>query len=470
MEIKRRDFLKASVIGAGALLTGTTGYATVEELGESVKNIRQTNKSKKQLYNMCGYAAPALPTVRIGFIGIGGRGSAAVERILHIGHTEVVALCDVDEEKVTKYRKVLADNKRKKAKEYHGSEYAWKKLCEQKDIDLIYIATPWAWHTPMAVYAMECGKHVAVEVPAACTLEECWQLIETSERTRQHCCQLENCCYDFFEVMTVNMAQKGVFGELMHGEGAYIHEILKNIFDRPGGWRWRENRKNGNLYPTHGLGPICWAMNINRGDQMDYLTSMATDDFMMQEKARQIAATNPAFREVADMTFRGNLNTSLVRTHKGKTILIQHDISSPRPYSRLHVLSGTKGFAQKYPEPGKIALGHGFVDEATMKQLEEENTPELVKHIAEAAKKVGGHGGMDFIMDWRLIDCLRNGLPLDMDVYDAANWSSITPLSIWSIANRSNSIDVPDFTCGAWKTNAPVDLTLRNGGNTEFIG
>ncbi|WP_289005122.1 Gfo/Idh/MocA family oxidoreductase [uncultured Parabacteroides sp.] len=470
MEIKRRNFLKTSVIGAGALLIKTTGYAKVEELNESVNNIEQTNKTKKQLYNMCGYAAPAIPTVRIGFIGIGSRGSAAVERILHINNTEVAALCDVYEEKINDCREMLMKKKQKKAKEYYGSKDTWKKLCEQKDIDLVYIATPWALHTPMAVYAMECGKHVAVEVPAACTLEECWQLVETSERTKKHCCQLENCCYDFFEIMTTNMAHKGVLGELMHGEGAYIHEILNNIFDRPTGWRWQENRKNGNLYPTHGLGPICWAMNINRGDQMDYLTSMATDDFMMQEKARQLAASNPAFEEAAKIKFRGNLNTSLVRTHKGKTILIQHDISSPRPYSRLHLLSGTKGFVQKYPEPGKIALGHGFVDEATMKQLEEKFTPELVKHISEAAKKVGGHGGMDFIMDWRLMDCLRNGLPLDMDVYDAANWSCITPLSIWSIANRSNSIDVPDFTCGAWKTNTPVDLTLRNGGNTEFIG
>ena len=470
MNIERRNFLKASMIGAGALLSGTTGYASIAKLNESVAENQQKANTRKQLFNMCDYAAAPLSTVRIGFIGVGNRGSSVVRRICHIKGAEVTALCDVNEEAVKKNQAELAKNNRKKAKEYYGDDMAWKKLCEQKDIDLIYIATPWRWHAPMAVYAMQCGKHVAVEVPAACTIEECWQLVETSERTKKHCFQLENCCYDFFEIMTINMAQKGILGEIMHGEGAYIHDLLNGLFNRPGAWRWRENVKNGNLYPTHGFGPVCWAMNVNRGDQMDYLTSMGTDDFMMGAKAREQAAANDAFKQAAALTYRGNMNTSLVRTHKGKTIMIQHDVTSPRPYSRLHVLSGTKGFAQKYPEPGKISFGHEFVNEAELKQLEEEYTPELVKHIADAAKKVGGHGGMDFIMDWRLIDCLRNGLPLDMDVYDAAAWSCITPLSIWSIANRSNSIDIPDFTAGAWKTNKPVNLTLRGGGNTEFIG
>lgn len=344
-------------------------------------------------------------------------------------------------------------------------------MCEQDDIDLVYIATPWKWHTPIAVYAMECGKHVAVEVPAAGTLEDCWQLVETSERTKKHCMQLENCCYDFFEILTVNMVQKGLFGEVIHGEGAYIHELLSGMFGEPQWptWRWDENHKSGNPYPTHGLGPVCWAMNINRGDKMEYMTSMSTDDFLMEAKAKELAAQNDYYKPMAAMKYRGNMNTSTVRTAKGKTIMIQHDVSTPHPYDRLHVLTGTKGFCRKFPEPGKIAFGDNFVSEEKMRELEVQYTPEMVKHIADVAKVIGGHGGMDFIMDWRMIDCLRNGLPLDMDVYDAATWCSITPLSYWSVANRSNSIDVPDFTCGAWITNKPVDLTLRGGGNTGVV-
>ena len=160
------------------------------------------------------------------------------------------------------------------------------------------------------------------------------------------------------------------------------------------------------------------------------------------------------------------MNTTTIRTFKGKTIILQHDVTSPRVYSRIHLISGTKGVAQKYPEPGKIALGHEWLDEEKMKEMNEKYTPEIVKHIGEMAKKVGGHGGMDFMMDWRLIDCLRNGLPLDQDVYDAALWSSIAPLSEKSVANRSNSVDVPDFTRGAWKTNKPLELTLKGGGTT----
>lgn len=475
MKMQRRSFLKASMAGAGALLTGVTGYASMEEAGERIEAARQMGNSRKQIFNMSGFTAPPIPTVRIAYVGIGSRGTGAVNRMMHIKQAEVTALCDVRESQVKLNQETLKKNNRRPAKEYSGDIYAWKKMCEQEDIDLVYIATSWEWHTPIAVYAMECGKHVAIEVPAARNMEECWQLVEASERTRKHCVQLENCCYDFFEIMTVNMVQKGLFGEIIHGEGAYIHDLLAGIFGRPPGeggrlaWRWTENHQNGNPYPTHGLGPVCWAMNINRGDQMDYLTSLSSDDFQMEALAKELARGNDFYKPMAEKTYRGNMNTSLVKTHKGRSIMIQHDITSPRPYSRIHLLSGTTGFAQKYPLPGKIAFGHNFVNEEEMKKLEEEHTPELVKHIADAAKMVGGHGGMDFIMDWRLIDCLRNGFPMDMDVYDAAAWSCITPLSIWSVANRSNSIEVPDFTGGSWKNNEPVNLTLRGGGNTDVI-
>lgn len=280
---------------------------------------------------------------------------------------------------------------------------------------------------------------------------------------------LENCCYDFFELLTLNMARQGFFGEIIHGEGAYIHNLLDHNFSKTGYaemWRLKENQhRNGNLYPTHGLGPICQIMDINRGDQMEYLVSMSSNDFQMALKAKELASKDNFYTEFVTDHYRGNMNTTTVRTHKGRTIMIQHDVTSPRVYSRLHLVSGTKGMASKYPDP-RIATGHEWFKSEEMKELEGKYTPEIVTRIGEMAKKVGGHGGMDFMMDWRLIDCLRNGLPLDQDVYDAALWSSIAPLSEQSLNNRSNSVDVPDFTNGAWKTNSPVDLTLKGGGTT----
>ncbi|MCD7937894.1 MAG: Gfo/Idh/MocA family oxidoreductase [Tannerellaceae bacterium] len=474
MNINRRNFLKTSLVSGGLALSGLDAFAHSNgEIEAAIKNNQLKAKNRKQLFNMCGYAAPAIPEVRIGYIGLGSRGSWAVNRMLNMQQVEITALCDLREKAVKNNQESLKNKNRRAAKEYYGNEYAWKQLCEQEDIDLIYIVSPWEWHTPMALYAMECGKHVAIEVPAAVTMEECWQLVETSERTRRHCIQLENCCYDFFEILTVNMAQKGLFGEVIHTEGAYIHDLLRDMFGRPPRfkgdyeqWRWRGNLEHGNPYPTHGLGPVCWVLDVNRGDKMEYLTSMSSDDFMLKKWAETLSKENDYYKPMAQKNYRGNMNISVIKTHKGKTIMLQHDTSSPRPYSRIHLVSGTKGFAQKYPEPGRITFGHEYINEAELKELEEKYTPEMVKHIADVAKVIGGHGGMDFIMDWRMIDCLRNGLPQDMDVYDAALWSSMTPLSIWSAANKSNSIEVPDFTGGNWKTNKPVDLTLRGGGNT----
>ena len=281
---------------------------------------------------------------------------------------------------------------------------------------------------------------------------------------------LENCCYDFFELLTLNMARQGFFGEIVNGEGGYLHDLRSLNFDKNAYtdmWRLRENQKrNGNIYPTHGLGPICQVMNINRGDQMEYLTSMSSNDFQMAAMANDLAAKDSFYNEFAGKIFRGNMNTTTIRTFKGRTIVVKHDVTSPEPYSRIHLVSGTKGIAIKWPEPARIATGHEWMNGEEIKKLEEQYTPEIVKLIGEMAKKIGGHGGMDFMMDWRLIDCLRNGLPLDQNVYDAALWSAIAPLSEKSVANRSNSIDVPDFTNGAWKTNAPVELTLKGGGTT----
>jgi hypothetical protein len=199
---------------------------------------------------------------------------------------------------------------------------------------------------------------------------------------------------------------------------------------------------------------------------MDYLVSVSSNDFTMGNLAREMAGKDEFFNEYVGKNYRGNMNTTTVKTKNGKTMMIQHDVSSLRPYSRIHLISGTKGAASKWPSPERIALGHSWIKPEELKKLYEQYSPPIVKHIGEIAKEVGGHGGMDFIMDWRLIDCLRNGLPLDQDVYDAASWTAVGLLSEKSVANRSKSIDVPDFTRGNWKTNKPHDLTLNGGGTT----
>jgi hypothetical protein len=485
MKNNRRNFLKLTGL-AGISLAGNgilKGFSAKRDIPakSDVSNLqKQTTKQRTRKFNMSGYSAPGLDTVRIGHIGLGGRGPGHVTNMGLLEGVEIKALCDLIPEK--------AENTRKRIESfgfnptiYAGNPEAWKKLCDRDDIDLVYICTPWEMHTAMAVYAMEHGKHVCIEVPAARTLEECWQLVETSEKTRKHCMMVENCCYDFFELLTLNMARQGFFGEIVHCEGAYLHNLgglpLDNhdsLFNRTTGywemWRLKENAsRRGNLYPTHGLGPVCQVMDINRGDKMDYLVSLMGNDFSLNERAKKLAATDDFFKPWVDKPYRGNMTTTSIRTSKGRTLMIQHDISSPNAYSRIHKVSGTIGAALKYPLPGKISIEDNWISAEEYKSIEEKYTPVIVKRIGEMAKQVGGHGGMDFLMDWRTIDCLRNGLPFDQDCYDAALWSSIAPLSEWSVANRSNSVDVPDFTGGSWKTNKPVDLLLEKGGNTKVI-
>jgi len=462
----RRKFLKQFAIGAGALAT-TPSFAKVkldeEDRIHSIEN-------GEQHFNMCGYAAPKIETVRIGIIGLGMRGSEAAERLSYIDGVEIVALCDKYPDRIASAQKTLERMQRSKAKEFTGDE-GWKALCESKDTDLVYTPTPWHLHTPIAVHAMKNGKHAATEVPAAKTLDQCWELVETSEKTKKHCMMLENCCYDFFELLTLNMVRNGMFGEVIHAEGAYIHDLSREyLFNKNGYadmWRLKENiGRNGNLYPTHGLGPIAQCMNINRGDRFEHLISMSSGDFTLNDLAKEMAAKDHFFDQYVDKPYRGNMNTTLVRSYKGKTIMVQHDVSSPRSYSRIHVISGTKGSASKWPSPEKISFGHSWIKEDELKKLYDQYSPPIVKHIGDIAKDVGGHGGMDFIMDWRLIDCLRNGLPLDEDVYDAATWSAVGVLSEQAVGKNFKPIDFPDFTRGSWKKNKPHDMTLDGGATT----
>ena len=395
----------------------------------------------------------------------------AVERMCQIDGTKIVALCDVEQDRVESASGILERFGRPEAAEYYGSEDAWMQLCDRDDIDLVYIATDWKVHAKIAKYAMEHGKHVAIEVPAAMNLTEIWDLINTSERTRRHCMQLENCVYDFFELTTLNMAQQGLFGEILHAEGAYIHN-LEDFWDEYWhDWRLLYNRDHrGDVYPTHGIGPVCQALDIHRGDKMNVLVSMdtkAVNGREYYEKHRGEAA--PDFQN-------GDHTMTMIRTEKGKTIMIQHDVVNPRPYNRLYQLTGTKGFANKYPVEGymvdaskvgelmtvpssqgrqeKVDIenlsAHSCVSEDVKQALMEKYKHPIQKDLEQTAKKVGGHGGMDYIMDYRLIYCLRNGLPLDMDVYDLAEWCCLTELTAISIENGNAPVEVPDFTRGGW--------------------
>ena len=297
--------------------------------------------------DMVAYAAPAIDTVRVGFIGLGMRGPGAVERFIHIPGTKIVALCDLLPENVAKCQKMLEKAGLPAAAEYTDAEDAWKELCERDDIDLVYIATDWKHHARMGVYAMEQGKHTAIEVPSAMTLDEIWTLIDTSERTRKHCMQLENCVYDFFEMNTLNMAQQGLFGEVLHVEGSYIHN-LKDFWPYYwNNWRLDYNHENrGDVYATHGMGPACQLLDMHRGDRMTTLVAMDTKAVCAPDYIEQTTGVRPNDFKNGDHTM------TMIRTANGKTIHIQHDVVTPRPYSRMYQLTGTKGFANKYPVQG----------------------------------------------------------------------------------------------------------------------
>ena len=409
--------------------------------------------------DMVAFAAEPIECVRVGFIGLGMRGPGAVRRWCQIEGTEIVALCDINPEGIAKSQQYIAAAGRKPAAEYSGSEDAWRQLCERDDIDIVYIMTDWKNHAQMALYAMECGKHAAIEVPAAMTLDEIWALIDTSERTRKHCIQLENCVYDRFEITALNMAQQGLFGEILHTEGAYIHCLAEYWDKYYNNWRLEYNRTHlGDVYPTHGIGPICQALNIHRGDRMKSLVAMSTKSVSGDKYWQKMFGSS-----CGDFA-NGDQTTTLISTEKGKVIQLHHNVMTPRPYSRDYALVGTTGYATKYPTPGFL-LGeqtvgdvdienlnsHRMVSEADFKRLMEQYKHPVTAHTEIMAAKVGGHGGMDYVMDYRLVYCLRNGLPLDMDVYDLAEWCCPIELSAVSIEHNSAPVAVPDFTRGGWQ-------------------
>lgn len=411
--------------------------------------------------NVLGLTVPAMDTVRVGFVGIGMRGSDAVARYTYVPGVKITALCDVEADRVEKAQKTLEDRGFPKAAGYSGSTEAYKELCDRDDIDLVYICTDWKHHVPIALYAMEHGKNVAVEVPAAASLEDIWALVNMSEKTRKHCMMLENCCYDFFELTALTMTQRGLLGEILHGEGSYHHNLDPFWNAYWTNWRLDFNQAHkGDVYPTHGLGPVCQVMNIHRGDRFKTLVAMETKTV---NGPKHVEAKSG---EKCDDFQNGDVTMTMISTEKGKTILVEHDVMTPRPYSRMYQIVGSDGYVGKYPVQ-QVCLRENATEGTSTdfqnlgrevvysgdklnKLLEENRNPILTPELEALAKQVGGHGGMDFIMDYRLIYCLRNGLPLDMDVYDMAEWCCLTELGKISMENGNAPVEVPDFTRGAW--------------------
>lgn len=431
-----------------------------------------------QRHNMAGFRAPKIDTVRVGVIGL-RRGDNHIKALVQIEGVEIRAICDKNPLQAEKAMRWFEGTDHR-PEIYTDGEDEWKKLCDRKDLDLIFVCTPIPMHAQMSIYAMRQGKHVCSEVAAAWTMEECWELVKTAEETQKHFMMMENYSYMDFHLVTINMAYKGFYGDIVHAEGAYNTSKEHNCFSKTmysDMWWLREyGQRRGIIYPTHGLGPIATCLDINRGDRMDYLVYVEGNDFTFGSTARRLAKEDPFYEEFVDLPFRGNMGVALIKTVKGKTMMVQHDPYTPTPHNLIHGIYGTKGAALFDPGPPRFAKGdhcwyaEGGTRHEEYQRLYDEYTPEICKQIGNAARG-HGHGGSDLRMLWHLIDCLHNGLPMPQDVYDAAAWSALVPLTSWSVQNRSNSIDFPDFTCGNWKTNPRnMDINLENGGgNTRIL-
>jgi len=439
--LSRRGFLTVAAAGTGLGLPGVLGAAA------RPAPVPKPKVGQKRVF---GLKFPPMDKVRIGLIGVGARGSALLGNLLDLDGVEIKAVCDLVPERVKGGQQRVVAKGQAEPAGYAKGETDFEHLCQRDDLDLVYIATPWDWHVPMAVSAMKNGKHAATEVPAAITLGECWQLVDTAEQTQRHCLMLENCCYGETELLVLSMARQGVFGELIHGEAGYLHEARDFVLQGSSASNWRQRfvaTRNGNLYPTHGLGPVAQYLGINTGDQFDHLVSMSSLELSLSRRRAALPADDPRRR---DKFACGDVNTSLIKTALGRTIMVQYSLTMPRPYSRINLISGTAGTFCDYP-PRLHLDGQPEGWQTDLQPYRDRYGHPLWKKLSGPAQASGGHGGMDYVMNWRLIQCLREGMPLDLTVYDAAAWSSIVPLSIESVGKGSAPVVIPDFTRGEWR-------------------
>lgn len=482
MNTTRRDLLKFTAIGGlgsslATILSGTATAGTAPVtlpsgivIRPDIVSPRPRPVGQKPVHNL---TTQPRQKIRVGHIGL-SRGMTHVNDTLNLEFVDVVAVCDLRDDRANNAANQCEKTRGKRPAVYSGTEDVWEQMVARDDLDVVYIATPWAWHVPMALRTMEHGKHAFVEVAAAVTVDDCWKLVDTSERTQQHCVMLENCCYGENELFILNLAREGVFGELTHAECAYIHDLRGMLFSLGTEGDWRRDyhwQYDGNLYPTHGLGPVAQYLGVGRGDQFDFLVSMSSAE-------RGLSAwrdrNHPnGGKHAKEKYLCGDMNTSLLKTKLGRTIMLQHDVISPRPYSRINALSGTGATFFDYParlavnEPRKYRLdsggSHEWLSDRDLARMRKLFTHPLWRKLAERAKG-GGHGGMDFVMNWRHLDCLRQGLTPDSVVYDAAAWSAIIELSALSVATGSMPVAIPDFTRGLWQTMSPLAIAEKTVG------
>ncbi len=445
--VGRRSFIKtAAGIGGLAMASSST--------------LNAARPPKRQGESVAGLRADPMEEVRVGIIGCGSRSGTHINHMVAIEGARITSVCDNHEPAAQNAAKSIVDGGGEEPKVYARGDRDYIRMLEDGVVDIVYILTPWEWHAEMCIESMKRGAHAFVELPAATTVEDCWKIVDTAEKHQKHCMILENVCYGREELMVLNMCRQGAFGTITHGEGAYIHDLrgqMRQIERGTGSWRVRHHETtDGSLYPMHGLGPIAQYMNIDRGDRFTTLTSMSSLSAGFKEYAE---ANFPPDHPRNQATYVcGDMNSCLIKTYKGRSILVQHDVSTPRPYSRLNLIQGTQGIFAGFPS--RVALEkwgntHNWQD---LDKCREEYEHPLWARMREDAAKHGGHGGMDFVMNWRVIHCLLNGLPLDINTYETASWSAVVELSVKSVANNSAGLEFPDFTRGGWRTAKPLGI------------
>ena len=400
-------------------------------------------------------------TVRVGFVGVGNRGTYLLRSILDLPGVEVSAICDINEANLQRGQAVVEKAGRKRPEGYSSGVEDYRRMVARDDLDAVITATPWELHTPVCVAAMKAGKYAATEVPAAITLEECWELVNTSEQTRMPCMILENVCYYRNVLLILNMIRQGAFGEVTHCAGGYQHYL--GGFRPDGSLTWRgmhSLQRDANVYPTHPLGPIAWWTNINRGDRFTRLVSMSSQSAGLNAMAaRRFGADHPAAKRKYAM---GDVNTSLIRTENGVSVTLIHDVQLPRPYDLGFRVQGTKGIYSGTLEKIYIEAEGTPRGQHEWQDME----PYYAKYEHPLWQKLGAtagkysHMGGDYIELVMWVAAIRNRTQPPIDVYDTATWSAVTPLSERSVAAGSAPVEFPDFTRGRWKTAKPVELRL----------
>jgi predicted dehydrogenase len=444
--VSRRDLLKGAAMTAagGAFSSAIAENITAAEhpdLAPPAPPLRQTMK---------GVPFERHEVVRIGIVGTGLRGRSVLNELLAIDGARITAICDVVQEKANRASRMITDKGQPAPAVVVKGENGFEELVRRDDVDFVYTATPWEWHVPVMLASLAAGKHCGSECPIGTTLKDLWSLVDASEQSRRHCLHLENCTYGETEMLVNRLVHAGVFGEVLHTEAAYLHDLRSILFETRDEGLWRRawhTRANANLYPTHGLGPVSWYLDIHAGDRYDYLVAMGGPHRGLELwREEKVDKSDPRWQE---QYVTGDHNTSILKTVNGKTVMLQHDVSNPRPYTRHNRVQGTKGAFEDYPPRIYVEGQAGGERWTNVDEWKKTHTDPLWLRLGDRAKNAG-HGGMDFIMAYRLVECLREGLVPDYDVYDAAAWSAPFPLTEMSIAGGSAPMKFPDFTRGEW--------------------